>query len=107
YGGHASEALSVEQLASRYAAVLREQLPRGPYHLAGMCLGGIIAYEVARQLVASGHDVRTLSLFDARLPRAVTRHQRARLRSWLSLLNTRPGAAFNRAVRAAGRLCEP
>ncbi len=42
--------------------------PEGPYYLAGLCVNGVIAYEMARQLVAQGQQVPFLALFDAQNP---------------------------------------
>ncbi|GAA0951169.1 hypothetical protein GCM10009550_30520 [Actinocorallia libanotica] len=56
---------SVEEAARDYAAHLRGVQPRGPYHLAGYSLGGVIAYEVARQLQAAGEEVALLALIDS------------------------------------------
>jgi thioesterase domain-containing protein len=38
--------------------------PEGPYMLAGYCMGGTVAFEMACQLRRSGHDVGLLALFD-------------------------------------------
>jgi amino acid adenylation domain-containing protein len=38
--------------------------PKGPYTIGGLCLGGILAYEIAFQLRAAGHDVALLVLVD-------------------------------------------
>ena len=43
------ETLVVDQLA-----LLRAVRPRGPYRLGGYCNGALVAYEVARRLVAAG-----------------------------------------------------
>jgi amino acid adenylation domain-containing protein len=43
--------------------------PAGPFVIGGMCVGGILAYEVASLLRAAGHDVSLLILVDAQNPR--------------------------------------
>ncbi len=40
----------------------------GPYLLGGLCVGGILAYEVASQLTALGHTVESLVMLDAENP---------------------------------------
>lgn len=55
---------SLELIASQYVRDLRKLRPHGPYQLAGHCLGGTIAYEMARQLVSVGEQVSLLALFD-------------------------------------------
>ncbi|WP_106400140.1 condensation domain-containing protein [Actinocorallia populi] len=56
---------SVEEAARDYAARLRSVQPRGPYHLAGYSLGGLLAYETARLLQAAGEEVALLALIDS------------------------------------------
>jgi amino acid adenylation domain-containing protein len=41
---------------------------KGPYRIGGLCLGGILAYEVASQLRAAGQEVTLLVLLDAPNP---------------------------------------
>ena len=55
---------SLESLAMRYVADLREVQPEGPYHLAGYSFGGVLAFEMARQLEADGQEVRFLGVID-------------------------------------------
>ncbi|MFP2929327.1 thioesterase domain-containing protein, partial [Pyxidicoccus sp. 3LG] len=47
---------------------LRTVQPSGPYFLGGWSLGGVIAYEMARQLRASGETVALLALIDSFVP---------------------------------------
>jgi aspartate racemase len=54
----------IEEIASAYIAEVREVQPRGPYHLIGACMGGVIAYEMARQLRAEGEAVDLLGLLE-------------------------------------------
>jgi len=55
---------SVEEMAREYVAEIRKLQPRGPYHFVGYCLGGTIAYEIARQLSESGEEIGVLALLD-------------------------------------------
>ncbi len=55
---------SVEKMAERYVREIRSVQPHGPYHLAGGSMGGIIAYEMAQQLMAAGETVGLLGLVD-------------------------------------------
>jgi amino acid adenylation domain-containing protein len=56
---------SVEGIASTYIDQLLDQQPTGPYALAGHCFGGVIAFEMARQMKNMGKEVKLLALIDA------------------------------------------
>jgi amino acid adenylation domain-containing protein len=55
---------SVEAMAADYVAAIVAANPHGPYALAGYSFGGIIAFEMARQLLAAGREVKFVGLFD-------------------------------------------
>jgi amino acid adenylation domain-containing protein len=42
--------------------------PEGPYTIGGLCLGGVLAFEIASQLRAARHDVSLLVLLDPPSP---------------------------------------
>jgi thioesterase domain-containing protein len=57
---------NVEELAARYISEIRAVQPKGPYTLGGACFGGVIAFEMARQLRAHGEEIAgPVLLFDA------------------------------------------
>jgi amino acid adenylation domain-containing protein len=58
----------IEQMAEHYLAAVRATQPEGPYLLGGWSMGGIIAFEMARQLHAHGERVALLALMDVRPP---------------------------------------
>jgi thioesterase domain-containing protein len=51
-------------MASHYVELARAANPDGPYLLVGSSLGGMIAYEMARLLSATGHTVPLCALLD-------------------------------------------
>jgi pimeloyl-ACP methyl ester carboxylesterase len=55
----------LEAIAERSLAVLLAAFPRGPYRLLGWSFGGLVAYEMARLLAASGRTVELLAILDA------------------------------------------
>ncbi|MFL6291049.1 MAG: amino acid adenylation domain-containing protein [Thermoanaerobaculia bacterium] len=61
-------AKSVEEMAARYLAEVRRVQPQGPYRLGGWSMGGLIAFEMARQLAAEGQETELLALIDALPP---------------------------------------
>jgi acyl-coenzyme A synthetase/AMP-(fatty) acid ligase/thioesterase domain-containing protein/acyl carrier protein len=64
---------SVEASATRHLQVMRLVRPYGPYRLMGHSFGGLIALEMARQLVAAGEEVESLAILDAYLPQHAPR----------------------------------
>lgn len=58
----------IEALAARYVAEIRTVQPHGPYHLGGICSGGIIAFEMARQLRARGEQIALLAMIESPPP---------------------------------------
>nr|MBP6601984.1 AMP-binding protein [Verrucomicrobiales bacterium] len=59
---------SVEETAAKYLQELQKVQPVGPYHLCGYSFGGVVAYEMARQLLAAGETVEFLGLVDTENP---------------------------------------
>ena len=58
------ESLSVEQLAELYVNEIRRVQPHGPYQIAGYSFGGIVAYEMARQLALAGEFIAMVAILD-------------------------------------------
>ncbi|MCP4659563.1 MAG: alpha/beta fold hydrolase, partial [bacterium] len=58
----------IEEMAAHYLGELRAVQPRGPYQLTGWSFGGLVAYEMARQLAAAEEEVASLVLIDAGAP---------------------------------------
>lgn len=56
-------------LVTYYMEEIKKFQPQGPYYLAGHSLGGIIAYEMARQLKNAEQEVAFLALIDTWLSR--------------------------------------
>jgi amino acid adenylation domain-containing protein len=55
----------IEAMASDYVEAIRSVQPHGPYLLGGWSMGGVIAFEMARQLQAQGEQIAMLALMDA------------------------------------------
>src|SRR3954471_1647303 len=62
---------SIEEIAALFASDIIAVQPHGPYFLGGFCVGGCIAFELAQQLTAKGHDVAALVLFGSPCPTAL------------------------------------
>jgi thioesterase domain-containing protein len=59
---------SVEEMAESFLSEVERVQPKGPFYLGGYCLGGLVAYEMARQLITRGEKVNFLALISARTP---------------------------------------
>jgi amino acid adenylation domain-containing protein len=58
----------LEFMATEYCAALRTLQPEGPYLLGGWSLGGVIALEIAQQLLSAGQRVDLLAFLDTTIP---------------------------------------
>ena len=60
---------TLEQIAAaEYVKLIRRVHPTGPYVLAGWCVAGALAFEIARQLAAGGEQVSNVFLIDSWVP---------------------------------------
>ena len=62
---------SVEEAAREHIAELRTVQAKGPYLLGGYCIDGIVAFEMAQQLMLAGENVGLLALIDTERPTPV------------------------------------
>ncbi len=79
------KAPSVPELASDYVEIIRQHQPTGPYRIGGISFGGIVAYEVAQQLRASGAEVVFVGMIDAVLPESGMRYRIGQIARLFSL----------------------
>jgi thioesterase domain-containing protein/acyl carrier protein len=68
YDGQEEPLEDIPAIAARYLAEIREAFPYGPYLLAGHSFGGLVAYEMGRQLLAAGEEVARVILLDTYVP---------------------------------------
>ena len=54
----------IEEMAAYYIQAMQAVQPDGPYYLGGYCFGGVVAFEMARQLQAVGQSVARLVVFE-------------------------------------------
>ncbi|MCM6772590.1 amino acid adenylation domain-containing protein [Nocardia sp. CDC159] len=60
---------TIPDIAASYLGAIRRVQPEGPYRIGGWSLGGLIAFEMLRQLEAVGQQVATVVLLDAMIGR--------------------------------------
>ena len=85
---------TVEAMAAEYLTAIKQRQPDGPYNVCGYSYGGMVAFEIARQLWESGDEVALVGLFDTMMSPL-----RWPLRSWLSIMKDR-AARWNKGGRA-------
>jgi amino acid adenylation domain-containing protein len=59
-----SRLLTIEGIAQRMVKMIRAVQPVGPYRISGYSFGGILAYEIATQLIGADQEVEFLALLD-------------------------------------------
>jgi thioesterase domain-containing protein/acyl carrier protein len=65
---------SVPEMARHYIAQIRRVRPNGPYVILGTCTGGLIAYEMAQQLLGQGQAI-TLVMMETWHPSSYRPHR--------------------------------
>ena len=60
---------TIEAMALDRIRHLRELVPHGPYVVGGYCNGALVAFEMARQLIAQREQVPVVIVIEARAPR--------------------------------------
>jgi thioesterase domain-containing protein len=79
---------TLEDFARRQVREILARDPAGPCSLAGHCAGGLLALEIARQLIAAGKPVQRVALIDSlapgKAPGARSGSPRRRLTDWLA-----------------------
>jgi len=55
---------SIEEMATVYISEIRKVQPQGPYRIGGFCIGGVVAFEMAQQLVRQGEKVDLLAIIN-------------------------------------------
>jgi acyl-CoA synthetase (AMP-forming)/AMP-acid ligase II/thioesterase domain-containing protein/acyl carrier protein len=98
---------TIEEMATFYVQQIRARQPDGPYLFAGMCAGGVVAYEMASQLIRAGAKVDLVALFDANAPQArkkagrITEQRLGRLKRSLGDTSGSPRSSIWRAQEIA------
>ncbi|MGH2770856.1 MAG: thioesterase domain-containing protein, partial [Actinomycetota bacterium] len=73
---------TIEAMATQYLEAILSFRPRGPYRLGGWSLGGLIAFEMARQFEDRGLDVDALVIIDISPPGLASGASEGRPEKW-------------------------
>jgi len=63
---------TLECMAARMVGIMRSVQPHGPYRLAGWSFGGLLAYEIAQQLLGLDEAVAFVGLLDTYAPHSAS-----------------------------------
>ncbi len=88
-------------MAAHHIEKMRTVQPHGPYFIGGMCAGGVIAYEISRQLQSHGETIGMVALIDAadvQAEEAPWRLASQRLHRFSSVLDQSEGKSVPRRV---------
>jgi acyl transferase domain-containing protein/thioesterase domain-containing protein len=102
---------TIPEMAAHYISEIRQKQPHGPYYLGGYSGGGVIAYEMAKQLTEAGETVGALVFLDSVapgvvLPSALGRHMGALRQNGLRYMKVFADRAVKKVVheiRVRGR----
>ncbi len=96
---------TIEQMAAHYLAEIRKVQPAGPYYLGGYCFGGVVAFEMAQQLLRQEERADLVVLFTAplRFNRLIPVSPKSQPDHSLSTLRQMPAAQVIAAARRALR----
>lgn len=81
---------TVTEMAADYIREIRSIQPHGPYLIAGECVGGICAHEIACQLRKAGEEIALLLLLDTSTPNPVELEAYIRSEAEKAALESRP-----------------
>ena len=98
---------TVPEMAVHYIMEVRRKQPSGPYYLGGYSGGGVVAFEMAKQLIAAGERIGSLVFLDSVAPGVEMPTTRDKLDNYVAGLRKEGiGHAFNGAKQAANRRLE-
>ena len=103
--GRFDRSVSLEQHARQALSAIRARQPDGPLLLAGYSIGGLVAYEVARQAIDAGQQIEWLGVVDEMAPPTMRRIAAQPLHSRLRRLGRQPARArWGKCADAARRV---
>lgn len=98
--------VSIEDTAAGYIRSMMRIKPNGPFRLAGYSFGGVVAHEMACQLIDQGHEVEFLGMFDTQSPTARSRKYRLLERLNVFWKQSKELPTHRRIGQLRARICE-
>ena len=93
----------VEEMAARYIDAMQTVDPHGPYMLGGFSSGGTICYEMARQLISAGKQVRHAAILESIADYADLSVSLSRSRAVAGFLRNLPKWLYDDLLRSSPR----
>ena len=93
----------ITDMAAAHVEAIRAVQPHGPYFITGLCAGGVISFEMARQLQDAGEVTQYVGIIDAADVQAKERPlvaTRERLNRFLGVMGQGEGPALKRIMAA-------
>lgn len=113
------ESRTIESMASFYLEEILKEQPDGPYFVGGWCMGGILAYEIARQLSEQGKEVAFLAMVQSTHPEYPKHNSHSKYlkklqlrildrmdQEWNNYIEVNPGAKFSYTKQRIKRLLQ-
>jgi aspartate racemase len=91
----------IEDMAAHFIKEVRTVQAEGPYFLGGVCMGGIVAFEMAQQLRSQGQQIGLLALMETWPPQAIERPRFSEVSIPLQMLAQRAGSGLKRLTQSA------
>jgi thioesterase domain-containing protein len=85
-------------LAGKYIKKIKMVQEKGPYSIAGWCIGGTIAFEMARQLETMGDEVEFLGLINSIAPKRWDDIDEFSIKSELSMIESFTDSSFIKSI---------
>jgi thioesterase domain-containing protein/aryl carrier-like protein len=85
FDGQQAPFTRIEDMAAHYIREIQTVQPHGPYLLAGMCIGGNVALEMAQQLQRQGESVSLVVMMDSPNPYLTEQQRERHWQRWLTV----------------------
>jgi thioesterase domain-containing protein len=95
---------TIEAMAADHLQSVLAIQPKGPYVVGGFCYGGVVAFEMARQLQQRGHKVAAVLMIDSQARNIPFRFARNVVSSLAAVLRLKPGTEAELFRRLKGFL---
>ncbi len=105
YQGSEAVEMSIEEMATIQIRNIKKIQPEGPYQIGGFSFGGIVAFEMAQQLLKAGEEVSLLALLDPSAPQIKQSHSDDKMKTRVIKLKRQQGLA-GKFVLVSKKVCD-